>query len=395
MPGIADLPTSEGEQASTVTPNYVSGILDEAFKAAGGEIEPPQETPKEVTPETPEPTEESDAPLGEEPEEVEAESEKKEEKPEAAVELDPEEKRQQTWQKYKAGYKESEKLKNEVIPGLQKQLAEFDGTKAERDSLRQQLAEAKTEREAIEHELYKGRVTSSRVFQDKVNKPFQNIEAAAQQLAKENELDGGQFMTLLVGGDKRAFKDFISGLDEFDRNDAHTMFKDMRVVASERDRLLQDSRLVAEREAQEATQQQTQFVQQRLQSRQTALSSDIIPGFTKNILSLIPEDKRPDLQKISEQVLNFDSWEPHLQMYGGMSAVILPELIESAKSLKGQLADAQKEIAKLRKGSPKVAGGSVPSSNDTKEEEKISVDTSIEDFAHSITKKIRGSLGMS
>lgn len=394
MPELADLPTSEGEQASTVTPNYVSGILDEAFKAAGGEIEPSKETPKEVSPVTPEPVEEPEAPPeAPEGEEPEAEPEKKEE--EAAVELDPEEKRQQTWQKYKAGYKESEKLKNEVIPGLQKQLAEFEGTRAERDALRQQIAEAKTEREAIEHELYKGRVTSSRVFQNQVNKPFQNIEAAAQQLAKENELDGGQFVSLLVGGDKRAFKEFIAGMDEFDRNDAHTMFKDMRLVASKRDELLQDSRQVAEREAQEATQQQTQFLQQRFQSRQTALSSEIIPGFTKNILSLIPEDKRPDLQKISQQVLNFDSWEPHLQMYGGMSAVILPELIESAKSLKGQLADAQKEISKLRKGSPKVAGGSVPSSSDAKEDEKISVDTSIEDFAHSITKKIRGTMGMS
>lgn len=391
MPELADLPTSEGEQAvSNLTGDYVQGVMDEAFKSVGGEVETSKpkeeaaEPDKQETPETPE---------EETPETPEAEPEKREEKPEAAPELEPEEKRQQTWQKYKAGYKESERLKNEVIPDLQKQLAEFEGTRAERDSLRQQLAEAKTDRETIEHELYKGRVTASRVFQDKVNKPFQNIEAAVQQLAKDNELDGGQFMNLLVAGDKRAFKEFISGLDEFDRNDAHTMFKDMRVVASLRDQLLRDSRAVAEREAQEASQAQTQSLQQALQSRQAAVG-EIVPGFTKNILSLLPEDKRPDLHKFSQEVMNIDQWAPHLKMYGGMSALILPELIDNTKALRGQLDEAQKEISKLRKGSPKTGAGSVSSTKDQKEEEKISADTSIEDFAHNITKKIRGSLGL-
>lgn len=388
MPELADLPASEGEQAvSNLTGDYVQGVMDEAFKAVGGEVEPSK--PKEEIPE-PDKHETLETPEEEAPE---AEPEKREEKPEAAPELEPEEKRQQTWQKYKAGYKESEKLKNEVIPDLQKQLAEFEGTRAERDSLRQQLAEAKADRETIEHELYKGRVTASKAFQDKVNKPFQNIEAAAQQLAKDNELDGGQFMNLLVAGDKRAFKDFISGLDEFDRNDAHTMFKDMRVVASLRDQLLQDSRAVAERETQEAAQVQAQTLQQVFQSRQAAVG-EIVPGFTKNILSLLPEDKRPDLHKFSQEVMNIDQWAPHLQMYGGMSALILPDLLDNTKVLQGKLDEAQKEISKLRKGSPKTGAGSVSSSKDQNEEEKISADTSIEDFAHSITKKIRGSLGL-
>lgn len=392
MPEVADPPSSQApaEQEHSVTPDYVGSLMDDVFRSVGGDVseekKPSKEEPEVAPEQEPEPKVEPAEP------EVKPED-KKDPDPEPEPELDDDDRKsQETWQRYKRGFKEAEKLKRETIPGLQKQVEEFEGTRTELESLKKQLSEAKQERESIEHELYKGRVTASRIFQERVNKPFVNIEAAAKQLAKDNQLDPGQLMDVLIKGDKASFKQFISNLDEFDRADAHTMFKDMRIVEHNRDQLLQDARSVAEREAMEARQQSEMTSQQIIQSRQAAVG-EIVPGFTKNIISLLPEDKRPDLHKISEEVMNFDKWEERLKIYGGFSAIVLPDLIDDNKSLKSQLKDAQSEISKLRKGGPRATGGSPASSKDKAEPEKISVDTSYDDFAQKSAKRIMESVG--
>lgn len=385
MPEVADPPSPQppSEQEHSVTPDYVGNLMDDVFKSVGGDVPEKKESPAEVTPE-PEPTPKVEP-------EVKPEVEPKE--PEPELEDDDDRKSQETWQRYKRGYKEAEKLKKETIPGLQKQVEEFEGTRTELESLKKQLSEAKQERESIEHELYKGRVTASRIFQDKVNKPFVNIEAAAQQLAKDNQLDPGQLMDVLIKGDKASFKQFISNLDEFDRADAHVMFKDMRIVERNRDQLLQDARSVAEREDTEARQQSEMTSKQILQSRQAAVG-EIVPGFTKNILSLLPEDKRPDLHKVSQEVMAFDKWDEHLKMYGGFAAIVLPDLMDNNKALQVQLKEAQSEISKLRKGGPRATGGSPASSKDKAEPEKISADVSYDDFAQKSAKRIMESVGL-
>ena len=392
---VAPSTSAEGEQAvSNVDSGYIQGVMDEAFKSVGGEVEPQpevKETPKEN--ETPQEEPETPETEPEVEKEEEPKEEEKEAEPEDKTELDPEEKRQNTWNKLKKEAKEAKELR-EKIPALQKQIEEFEGTRTELNSLRQQLQEAKQTEESIQHELYKSRITATKVFQDKVAKPFQHVEGAAIALAKENSIDENEFMTLLVRGDKKAFKEAISGLDEFDRADAHTMFKDMRIIESERNRLLEHSKVIAQQEEQQARQQHELTFKQTFEKRQAALG-EIVPGFTKNVLSLLPEDKRPDMHKIGQEVLTFDKWEPHLQMYGATAAIILPDLIEGNKSLQQELKEAKAEISKLRKGSPKVGSGSVPGTKDKHAEEKINPDVSLDDFAHQASARVRASLGLS
>jgi hypothetical protein len=390
-PQITSLPETEPKHEGPIEESYVSNIMDSVFKGLGGKIEPKvekEETPVEKDSEK-EPVVESEP--EKEKEEVAPEPEVA---PAATTDIDPEEKRQNTWNKLKKEAKEAERLRAEREEWI-KEKASVESQRSEYEAIKQQLEEVKRERESIDGELYKSRIQSSSVYKDKVIKPYMQIEAAAEHFAKENELDSKEFLSLLVRGDKKAFKESIAGIDDFERFNANTMFQDMRRIEYNRDQLFEDSRATVEREARQAK-EQSELSQRQVSEKRAATMQEIIPKFTESVFGLLPEDKRMDLNKVSSEITGFDSWDDNLKMYAGSAAIALPNILESYKAVSSQLKEAKAEISKLRKGAPKVGSGTAPSaSKESAQDNKPTAGMSYDEFAKQAAERIRASAGLS
>lgn len=315
------------------------------------------------------------------------------EKHQATGDTEEDKRSQEKWNLYKQGYKEAQKLKGE-IQGLQQKMQEFEGTRTQYEQLQKELSDLKQERESIEGELYKGRVESSRKFQNQVTEPFNTLFKASEIVAKDNDIDHSALFGAIVRGDRKAVKEIVSGIEDYDRFQVYTMFDDMRRVVQARDNLFADSKATYEadlRSQQEQEKKQATDIQQKRQQH----INEIVPALTERVISLLPESRRQDLESMKGEVATFDQWPEEVKMYGGYASILLPEVIESFQETQVALREAQEEIAKLRGSSPKIGNGqpamlSAAPAKDTADYRKMSTDT----LAAQGVARLRQSLGL-
>ena len=159
-----------------------------------------------------------------------------------------------------------------------------------------------------------------------------------------------------------------------DRHYLFGMIRDIDRIEKHKQYLRDNSHELSQRSQQEMEARRNHYFQSMGAARQQA-ATNIVPKFEQKILSVLPKDMRRNLQNDLKYILDFDHWEPDVQMFAGVSAVVLPDLLDSYNRLRGQLREAKAELIKFRGGSPKVANGSRAPAAPKEEEETPSADT--------------------
>ena len=106
--------------------------------------------------------------------------------------------------------------------------------------------------------------------------------------------------------------------------------------------------------------QQEQY-QQYIAQRESAVN-EVLPKISEKVFNILPEDKRPDINKLQKEVMNYDEWPENLKVYGILGATVLPDLLDTVKSLQAELKETKESNIKLRGGVPAAGGGNSPKS---------------------------------
>jgi len=300
-------------------------------------------------------------------------------------------------EKAKVRWKELKEAEKQ-LKVAQKELSElksrgelFEQQKQEVDSLKEQIKQIEEEREAINGELYLTRVQATKEWKEFVEKPVNQLIDDAEFFAKRHKAELGDFLDAIeadVAGDPSKLEDFISDWNEGDRLDAWQLSKNLRKINERKAELKQNSREAYEqsmqRERAEMEENQKQFIAQR-----EAVIGEVLPKVSEKVFNILPEDKRPDINKLKSELMDYDSWPENLKVYGILGATVLPDLVEQIQTLQSQLKATKDANVKIRSSSPKAAGGVSPrspaESNKPMDYSKVDTDSFVSDLVKRIT----------
>jgi hypothetical protein len=300
-------------------------------------------------------------------------------------------------EKAKVRWKELKEAEKQ-LKVAQKELSElksrgelFEQQKQEVDFLKSQINQINEEREAINSELYLTRVQATKEWKEFVEKPVNQLIDDAEFFAKRHKAELGDFLDAIeadVAGDPSKLEDFISDWNEGDRLDAWQLSKNLRKINERKAELKQNSREAYEqsmqRERAEMEENQKQFIAQR-----ETVIGEVLPKVSEKVFNILPEDKRPDINKLKSELMDYDSWPENLKVYGILGATVLPDLVEQIQTLQSQLKATKDANVKIRSSSPKAAGGVSPRSPAESKKpidySKVDTDSFVSDLVKRIT----------
>ena len=235
-------------------------------------------------------------------------------------------------------------------------------------------------------------MTASKIFKDQVATPFNILESVTTELAKENEIATDELFGAIVRGDKKAMKELVSGLDDYDRTKVYRVYDDMRNLVNIRDNMIADSKAAYQADIAAQQEAQKQYYGQVYQERQEAVNT-IVPALQAKVLQLLPENKRRDLAALTEEIVNFDQWKEPIKMYGGFASIVLPDVIDSLKDTQAELA-TPKQINRLRWRSKSLSGAAPVASPHAAPVKDDYSKMTVEQLAKQGTNRILQSLGL-
>lgn len=397
MSEAGEAPATEAPEQ--LTQDYVdktiSSAIPESDRKYLGEEQPEKTTPEKKEKKKPE-IGDSEIPLDDEPEKVVDEGEEEDE--EAAPEVKGETDRAKSdakWKQYREAARENPKLKSE-LQTLKQQVAQLSD-QGEVNNLRQHVQALAQERERLVRLVEQGSIEQSDIWNQQVMEPLNNMWEDVQTIAKRNGMDPQALANLLQNKDDEALNSYM---DEHstrpgDRHYLFGMIRDIDRIEKHKAYLRGNAHELTQQSKQEMEARRNHYFQSMGAARQQAASS-IVPKVEQKILAVLPKDLRRNLQDDLKYILDFDHWEPDVQMFAGVSAVVLPDLLDSYNRLRGQLREAKAELIKFRGGAPKLANGSRAPVAPREEEETpppTLAKTNLSDFAEESTKRIRQVLG--
>ena len=395
--------------AEPLTQEYVERTISAAVpesdrKYLGEESEKvlPEKTQKK-TPQVPQKPEigDSEIPLDDdEPEKVVEEEEEEEEGEEQRIpekrETD-EAKSDAKWKQYREAYRENPRLKNENQT-LKAQLAKL-GDDTEVKTLREHVQALTNERARLVSLVEQGNIEQSDIWANEVMAPLNEMWEDVQTISKRNGMDANELAILLQKGDDKALNAYMEEHDTGpgDRHYLFGMIRDIDRVERHKKFLRANASELSQKSRQEFMAQRDNYFKGISSARQQAVEQ-IVPKIEQKILAVLPKDKRRNLQNDVKHILDFEKWEPDIQMFAGVSAVVLPDLLDSYNLLRSQLRDAKMELVKFRGGSPRIAAGSksplrLPAPEEETPDPAKLAKTSLTDFADESTKRIRQAIG--
>ena len=409
MNELADTPSNGAEP---LTQEYVertiSSAIPESDRKYLGEEAPekvvPEKTPKK-TPETPQKPEigDSEIPLDDdEPEKVVeeegGESEEEEEQQRIPEKRETDDaKSDAKWKQYREAYRENPKLKSENQT-LKAQLAKA-GDDTEVKALREHVQALANERQRLVALVEQGNIEHSDMWNDQVMVPLNQMWDDVQTISKRNGMDANELARLLQNGDDEVLQNYMEehSTRPGDRHYLFGMIRDIDRIEKHKKYLRDNASQLSQKSRQEFMERRDNAIKGLTSLRSNAIEA-IVPKIEQKILSVLPKDKRRNLQNDVKHILDFEKWEPDIQMFAGVSAVVLPDLLDSYNLLRSQLREAKMELVKFRGGGPRIATGGktprlpAPSEEDTPDPAKLAK-TSLTDFADESTKRIRQVLG--
>jgi hypothetical protein len=397
-----DIPATE--PAESMTQEYVKETISSAVPES--DLKYLDETPEKAektTKKTARKPEigDSEIPLDDdEPEKVvdEAEEEEDEEPPQARNETERA-KADAKWKQYREAYKEAPRLRSEN-QDLKRRLEAASDTR-ETEKLREAVNDLYTERQRLIQLVEMGNIEHSEIWERDITQPLTVMWEDIQTVAQRNGMDPREIASMVQAGNDVALNEYM---DEHqtrpgDRNYLFRLIPDVQNIERRKQYLRGHANELSQRNMQERLAQRDQYMQSVQGARIQAIET-IFPKVHEKILSVLPKDRRRDLQKDVKYIMDYENWDEDVKMFGGVAAVVLPDLLDSYNYLRGQLKEAKQELLKLRGGSPKIqpsgrSASTPPSRRD--EDEEMPMDklakTNLSDFAEESTKRIRQAMG--
>jgi len=293
------------------------------------------------------------------------------------------------WKELKQAEVELKSAQKELAD-LKKRGQEFEQQAKEVAELKNNLEEIKRERDSIDGELYLTRVQATKEWNQYITKPLNDIIGDVEYFAKRNQTDAGSLINAIqadVNGNPQELESVISDWSERDKTKVWALADNLLQIENRKSDIESNSKAAyeasIENQNKEAKSQQDQYYAQR----ENAIS-DVLPKVTEKIFNLLPEDKRPNIDSLKKELMDYDSWPENLKVYGILGATVLPDLIEEINALKTQLNETKENNVKIRNTSPSVGGGTSPRSP---QESKKSVDYSkvdTDDFVRGLVSRM-------
>lgn len=315
--------------------------------------QPASEAPKQEEAKT-EPTKDGDGKV----------EETKETDSDVVSEVEPTgEKEKIRWKELKQAEKEL-KLAQKELAELKSKGSEFEQAAKEVQELKSQIEEIKKEREAIDGELYMTRVQATKEWKQYVTEPLNEIIEGAEFFATRNKVETGDLIDALQAdsnGDPTKLDALMADWSERDKSKVWTLADNLLQVEKRKSELEQHSKEAYELSMQRTEKEREEQYQQYIAQRESAIS-EVMPKISEKVFNILPEDKRPDINKLQKEVMNYDEWPENLKVYGILGATVLPDLLDTVKSLQAELKETKESNIKLRGGVPSAAGGTSPKS---------------------------------
>lgn len=301
-----------------------------------------------------------------------------------------------TEDKAKIRWKELKQAESD-LKTAQKELAELKARGEEYQQAAQEVAELKEqleaiqqEREALDGELYLTRVQSTREWKQYITEPLNQIIQDAEFFSQRNKTDTGDLIDALQAdsnGDPAKLEALISDWSERDKTKVWALADNLLQIEKRKGELEANSKAAYEASMEKYSKEQQEQYKQYIAQRETAVS-EVLPKISEKVFSLLPEDKRPDVSKLQQEVMGYDEWPENLKVYGILGATVLPDLVDQISSLQKELSEAKENNVKLRGGAPAAAGGISPKSptDATKPIDYTKLDT--DDFVKSLVSRI-------
>jgi len=323
----------------------------------------------------------------------ENEAEKTEPAPESSTETEEAQPEGDTakvrWKELKQAEKDL-KLAQKELTELKKRGEEFDTASQEVQRLKDQIKEIEQEREALDGELYISRVQASKEYKKFVTEPLNQLFDDVDFYAGRNNVDGGDIMDALeadVNGNPKVLEQLLADWSDRDKTKVYQLADNLLAIQKRKGEIESNSKAAYEAAMEREKAEQDQQMQQYFAQRETAVNT-VIPRLSEKVFNLLPEDKRPDIAKLQEEVMGYDKWPEDLKVYGIASAAILPDLVDRITSLQSELETVRNENVKIRGGAAPAAGGVAPRSpvDASKPVDYTKVDT--DDFVKGLVSRI-------
>jgi chromosome segregation ATPase len=385
--------SEQTQEAPTTTDSVISNLKSALTSIANNDlaVQPPKES-KPIEPTQPSPATEAK-------QETQAEltggnEENKTETPTKDVqsEVEPsEDKAKVRWKELKQAESELKTAQRELAE-LKAKGEEYEQAASEVSELKEQLEAIQQEREALDGELYLTRVQSTREWKQYITEPLNQIIQDAEFYSQRNKTDAGDLINALQAdsnGDPIKLENLISDWSERDKTKVWALADNLLQIEKRKGELEENSKAAYEASMDRQGREQQDQYKQYITQRKTAVS-EVLPKISERVFSLLPEDKRPDMNKLQQEVMGYDEWPENLKVYGILGATVLPDLVDQITSLQKELSDAKENNVKLRGGAPAAAGGNSPRTpNETsKSVDYTKIDT--DDFVKSLVSRISG-----
>jgi DNA repair exonuclease SbcCD ATPase subunit len=294
------------------------------------------------------------------------------------------------WKELKQAEKEL-KLAQKELSELKRRGEEFESASQEVQRLKEQVAEIERERESLDGELYISRVQASKEYKKFVTEPLNQLFDDVDFYASRNSVDGGDIMDALeadVNGNPKVLEQLLADWSDRDKTKVYQLADNLLAIQKRKGEIESNSRAAYEASVEREKSEQHQQIQQYFAQRETAVNT-VIPRLSEKVFNLLPEDKRPDIAKLQEEIMGYDQWPEDLKVYGIAGAAILPDLVDRITSLQSELETARNENVKIRGGAAPAAGGVAPRSpaDANKPVDYTKVDT--DDFVKGLVSRIR------
>jgi hypothetical protein len=308
----------------------------------------------------------------------------------ATSEVEPSgEKEKIRWKELKQAEKEL-KIAQKELAELKARGGEYEQAKSEVEELKAQIEEIQREREAVDGELYMTRIQATKEWKQYVSEPLNEIIDGAEFFAQRNKIDTGELIDALqadTNGDPQKLESLMADWSERDKTKVWNLADNLLQIEKRKEELQANSKEAYIKSIELQKKEEQEFYNQYFAKRESAIQ-EVIPKMTEKVFNLLPEEARPDIQKLQKEVMGYDEWPEKLKVYGILGAAVLPDLIDRVNSLQTELQEAKESNIKLRGGSAPAAGGNSPKSpaDTRKSVDYTKIDT--DDFVKSLVGRM-------
>jgi chromosome segregation ATPase len=383
--------SEQTQEAPQSTDSAISNLRSALTSIASNDlsIQPPKES-KPIEPSQP-------VPAAQEKQEAQLQPEGGSEEPKVETsakdvqsEVEPsEDKAKIRWKELKQAESDLKNAQRELAE-LKARGDEYQQASKEVSDLKEQLEAIQQEREELDGELYMSRVQSTREWKQYITEPLNQIIQDAEFFSQRNKGDTGELIDALqadTNGDPAKLENLIADWSERDKTKVWALADNLLQIEKRKGDLESNSKAAYEASMERYGKEQQEQYQQYIAQRESAVS-EVLPKISEKVFNLLPEDKRPDINKLQQEVMGYDEWPENLKVYGILGATVLPDLVDQISSLQKELSEAKENNVKLRGGAPAAAGGNSPRTpvEATKSVDYTKVDT--DDFVKSLVSRI-------